>query len=77
MMVFWGVGDEDRFERFLEGSDQELVIVHCGSVGEAHVKHDSLCCGFGSWMDVGSIEIGNTGRRSKFGRGGGREEEMS
>lgn len=42
MMVFWGVGDEDRFERFLEGSGQELVIVHCGSVGEAHVKHDSL-----------------------------------
>lgn len=36
-----------------------------------------LCCGFGSWMDVGSVEIGNTGRRSKFGRGGGREEEMS
>lgn len=28
----------------------------------------TLCCGFGSWMDVGSIEIRNTGRRSKFGR---------
>lgn len=72
-------GEEDRFERFLGGRSQDLMIIQCGSSGEAHVKDDSPCSGVGSWiLRVGSVEIRHTGRGSKLGRGGGtgRSEEF-
>lgn len=70
-------GEEDRFETFLGGRRQDLLIIQCGSSGEGHVKDDSPCSGVGSWMGVGSVEIRHTGRGSKLGRVGGmgRSEE--